>query len=92
MLADEVLTVLAQRRYEEDVKKGVKETVRFCGISLRPGFLTNEKAGKVALGRIRAQGQVPRASVAEVAVMLLEVEGRRVGLICWMARKRWEMR
>ena len=77
VLADEVLTVLAQRRYEEDVKKGVKETARFCGISLRPGFLTNEKAGKVALGRIRAQGQVPRASVAEAAVKLLEVEGAK---------------
>ena len=77
VLADEVLTVLAQRRYEEDVRKGVKETARFCGISLRPGFLTNEKAGKVALGRIRARGQVPRASVAEAAVKLLEVEGAK---------------
>ncbi|OCL08600.1 hypothetical protein AOQ84DRAFT_388737 [Glonium stellatum] len=75
--ADEVLTVLAQRRYEEDVKKGVEAAKRFCGISLRPGTLTDGKAGKVTLGKIRAKGQVPRASVAEVAVKLLEADGAR---------------
>jgi len=75
--ADEALTVFSRQRHEEDVKKGVEESKRFCGISLRPGSLVDKKAGKVALGKIRGRGEVPRASVAEVAVKLLEVEGAR---------------
>ncbi|OCK83698.1 hypothetical protein K432DRAFT_321863 [Lepidopterella palustris CBS 459.81] len=75
--ADEVLTVLAKDRYDEEVKKGVEEAKRFCGIDLRPGRLTDDKAGNVALGKIRCMGEVPRASVAEVALKLLETQGAR---------------
>ncbi|KAF2180028.1 hypothetical protein K469DRAFT_753552 [Zopfia rhizophila CBS 207.26] len=75
--ADEVLTVLAKERLDEEVKKGVAEKDRFCGISLRPGTLSLEPAGRVKMGKIECEGKVSRASVAEAVVRVLEAEGAR---------------
>lgn len=75
--ADEVLTVLAKERFDEEARNGVPEKDRFCGISLRPGTLTLEKAGRVMMGRITCQGKVSRASVAEAVVAVLDTEGAR---------------
>ncbi|KAG5760769.1 hypothetical protein H9Q72_011115 [Fusarium xylarioides] len=47
----------------------------FSGISLRPGLLTDEPAGKVELGKTKtSRGNVSRASVADTIVSLLENE------------------
>jgi len=75
--ADEVLTVGAKARYDEEAKKGVEEKKRFQGISLRPGQLTDEPVGGVSIGKTPSRGKTSRASVAEVAAKLLEVEGAR---------------
>lgn len=75
--ADEVLTVLAKERYEEETKKGMAEKDKFHGISLRPGTLSSEKAGGVLMGKITCQGQVSRATVAETLAAVLETEGAR---------------
>ncbi|KAF1993593.1 hypothetical protein P154DRAFT_549484 [Amniculicola lignicola CBS 123094] len=75
--ADEVLTVLAKKRYEDEVANGTPEKDRFCGIDLRPGTLRDGAKGGIALGKIGTQGKVSREVVAEVAVALLEREGAR---------------
>lgn len=75
--ADEVLTVLAKERYDEEAKKGIAEKDRFHGISLRPGTLSSEKAGGVLMGKITSQGKVSRATVAETLAAVLETEGAR---------------
>lgn len=75
--ADEVLTVLSNERYEQEGKNGTPEKERFCGISLRPGTLTDEPAGKVKMGDIEARGNTSRASVAETILKVLETEGLR---------------
>jgi len=75
--ADEALTAGTKIRYDEEAKKGVEESKRFQGISLRPGTLTDEPAGKVSIGAVPSRGKTSRASVAEVAAKLLEVEGAR---------------
>ncbi|KAH7395090.1 hypothetical protein DE146DRAFT_95245 [Phaeosphaeria sp. MPI-PUGE-AT-0046c] len=75
--ADEVLTVLAKERYEEEVKKGVKPEDRFCGISLRPGTLTDEKAGGVKVGKIGVGANTSRATTAEAIVAALQTEGAK---------------
>ncbi|KAI0837042.1 NAD(P)-binding protein [Hypoxylon sp. FL0890] len=68
--ADQVL-------YEEGKKR--KD---FAGICLRPGFLTLEPAGKVRLGKITvAKGTASRASVANVAALLLDAPGTKS---CWL--------
>ncbi|ORY02059.1 hypothetical protein BCR34DRAFT_493394 [Clohesyomyces aquaticus] len=77
LAADEVLTVLAKERLDEETKKGVKETERFCGISLRPGSLTDEKAGGVSMGKIGCEGKVSRETVAYAVVSVLETEEAR---------------
>ncbi|OTB02675.1 hypothetical protein M426DRAFT_322437 [Hypoxylon sp. CI-4A] len=59
--ADQVL-------YEEGKKRA-----DFAGINLRPGTLTLEPSGKVALGRLPvAKGNASRASVANLAALLLD--------------------
>ncbi|KAI8964620.1 NAD(P)-binding protein [Daldinia sp. FL1419] len=58
--ADQVL-------YEEGKKR--KD---FAAIGLRPGLLTSEPAGKVGLGKLPALGTASRASVAQVAALLLD--------------------
>lgn len=71
-----------QRYYEAKVaadevlyKEG-KERSDFVGINLRPGLLTDEPAGKVELGKLKkARGPSSRASVAQLAALLLEAEG-----------------
>lgn len=75
--ADEVLTVLAKQRYEAEVKRGVGEGDRFCGISLRPGTLTDEKKGGVRVGKIGVGGKTTRATTAEAVVAALRTEGAR---------------
>lgn len=73
--ADEVLTVLSNDRLSKEEKEGVPANERFCGISLRPGTLTEEPAGKVKMGRIGVGEKVSRATVAEVIVRALEKDG-----------------
>jgi hypothetical protein len=75
--ADEVLTVLAKERFDDEAKKGIPENERFHGISLRPGTLTTEKAGGVLMGKITSRGNVSRTTVAETLVAVLETEGSR---------------
>jgi hypothetical protein len=75
--ADEVLTVLAKERYEEEAKKGVPEAERFAGIDLRPGTLSDEKAGGIKIGRIESKGKISRATVAEAIAAVLETDGAR---------------
>lgn len=74
--ADEVLTVLAEERVQKEEKEGVDGKERFCGISLRPGRLTMEKARGVKMGRIEAKGDTSRELVAQAIVSALE-EGAR---------------
>jgi hypothetical protein len=73
--ADEVLTVLAKERYDEEVKNGVSVAERFHGISLRPGTLTEEKAGGVSIGKLGVGGKTSRATTAETIVATLETDG-----------------
>lgn len=75
--ADEVLTVLAKERFDEEAKKGVLESERFAGISLRPGTLSDEKAGGIIIGKIGSQGKISRATVAEAIRAVLETEDAR---------------
>ncbi|KAH9881909.1 hypothetical protein J1614_001080 [Plenodomus biglobosus] len=75
--ADEVLTVLAKQRLDNEQKDGVSEAERFCGISLRPGTLTDEPAGGVLVGKIGVGGKTSRATVAESVVAVLETQGAR---------------
>jgi uncharacterized protein YbjT (DUF2867 family) len=75
--ADEVLTVLAKDRYDEEEKNGVSGKDKFCAISLRPGTLTDEKAGGVKLGKIGVGGKTTRATTAEAIVAALETEGAK---------------
>lgn len=77
VVADEVLTVLAKERYEEEAKKGVPEAERFAGISLRPGTLSDEKAGGIKIGKIESKGKISRATVAEAIAAVLETDGAR---------------
>ena len=67
IVADEVL-------YEESRRRGPG----FVGINLRPGTLSMEPAGGVALGKTaRVTGTVSREAVARVADLLLASEGVR---------------
>src|SRR5262245_25368724 len=75
--ADEVLTVLAKERFDNEAKEGLPEKERFCGISLRPGTLTAEKAGGVMMGKITCQGKISRATVAEAVVATLDTDGAK---------------
>lgn len=77
LAADEVLTVLAKERYDEEEKKGVPVNERFGGISLRPGTLTDEKVGGVKVGKIGVGGKTSRATTAEAIVAALETEGAK---------------
>ena len=75
--ADEVLTVLAKQRYDEEAKNGVEEKDRFHGISLRPGTLSEEKAGGIKTGKIGTQGKISREVVAKSVVAVLDTENAR---------------
>lgn len=77
LAADEVLTVLAKERYDEEEKKGVPVNERFGGISLRPGTLTDEKAGGVKVGKIGVGGKTSRATTAEAIVAALDTAGAK---------------
>jgi hypothetical protein len=72
LAADEVLTVLATERYKEEAQRNVPLNERFCGISLRPGTLTDEKAGGVLVGKIGVGGKTSRATTAHAVVAALE--------------------
>jgi hypothetical protein len=69
--------VLAKERYDEEEKKGVPVNERFCGISLRPGTLTDEKAGGIKVGKMGVGGKTGRATTAEAIVAALETEGAK---------------
>ncbi|KAH8728690.1 hypothetical protein GQ44DRAFT_701838 [Phaeosphaeriaceae sp. PMI808] len=75
--ADEVLTVLAGERYAEEVKNNVPVSERFCGISLRPGNLSDKGAGGVKVGKIGVGENTSRATTAAVIVAALETEGAK---------------
>lgn len=75
--ADEVLTVLSKERYDKEENSSVPTNERFSGISLRPGTLTDEKAGGVKVGKLGARGKTSRATVAEAIVATLETEGAK---------------
>jgi hypothetical protein len=75
--ADEVLTVLSKERVDGEVEKGVEKSDRFCGISLRPGTLTDGEAGGVKVGKIGVGGNTSRATTARAIVAALETEGAR---------------
>jgi len=77
LAADEVLTVLAKERLDEETNQGVPANERFCGISFRPGTLTDEEAGGVTLGKVGSRGNSSRASVAETIAAVLETDGVR---------------
>ncbi|KAH7367140.1 NAD dependent epimerase/dehydratase [Plectosphaerella cucumerina] len=71
IVADEVL-------YEAGVAAGPG----FAAVSLRPGTLTEEPAGKIELGRTKgSKGSSSRATVAEVLAELLEVQGLKTSWI-----------
>ena len=75
--ADEVLTVLSKERLDEETKNGVPEKDRFCGISFRPGTLSDGPAGRVSMGKTSCEGKVARATVAEAIAAVLGTEGAR---------------
>ncbi|KAF1945230.1 hypothetical protein EJ02DRAFT_431822 [Clathrospora elynae] len=75
--ADEVLTVLSKERNDEEVTKSVPAADRFCGISLRPGTLTDGKAGGVKVGKIGAAEKTTRPTVAHAIFAVLETEGAK---------------
>ncbi|CAO2654723.1 Nn.00g114560.m01.CDS01 [Neocucurbitaria sp. VM-36] len=77
VIADEVLTVFSQERNAKEAKDSVPVQERFCGISLRPGTLTDEKAGGVRVGKIGVGGKTSRATVAEAIVAALQTEGAK---------------
>ncbi|KAL0941285.1 UPF0659 protein-like protein 1 [Colletotrichum truncatum] len=61
--ADEVLWQESRKRQD------------FAGVSLRPGLLTDEPAGKVQFGKTsKAKGTSSRQSVAEIAALIAENE------------------
>jgi hypothetical protein len=70
--ADEVLTVLSNKRAKEEESKSVPTESRFAGISLRPGTLTDEKAGGVQVGKLGAGGKTSRATTAHAILAALE--------------------
>lgn len=74
--ADEVLTVLSRERLEKETKDGVPEKERFAGISLRPGGLTDEKAGGITVGKIGAGGKTSRDTTAHAIAATLETDFR----------------
>ncbi|KAL1605610.1 hypothetical protein SLS59_003412 [Nothophoma quercina] len=74
--ADEVLTVLSHERLDKEAKDGVPEKERFAGISLRPGGLTDEKAGGVKVGKIGAGSKTSRDTTAHAIAAALETDFR----------------
>lgn len=79
--AEKVNTTLA-RYYaaklvaDEELLREAAKRSDFAAISLRPGTLTDEPAGKVELGKtVGVSGDISRASVAEVAAALMEKVG-----------------
>ena len=77
LAADEVLTVLAKERYDEEAKKGFAVSERFSGISLRPGTLSDKEAGGVKIGKLGVGGKTSRATTAKAIVAALETQGAK---------------
>jgi len=77
LAADEVLTILAKERYEQEVRQGLPVHDQFCGVSLRPGTLTDEKAGGVQVGKLGVGGKTSRATTAHAILAALETQGAR---------------
>ena len=64
----------------EAVRGRIAEGRAYTGWCLRPGGLTDDNEGGVALGKTAARGKVGRGKVAKVAVELL-ADGRRGGWV-----------
>ncbi|KAH7062021.1 hypothetical protein BKA63DRAFT_193598 [Paraphoma chrysanthemicola] len=77
LAADEVLTVLARERYDDEEKQSIASSERFNAISLRPGTLTDGEAGGVRVGKLGVGGKTSRATTAHAIVAALETEGAR---------------
>jgi nucleoside-diphosphate-sugar epimerase len=77
LAADEVLTVLAKERYDKEAMHSVPSNERFSAISLRPGTLTDEKAGGVKVGKVGVGGKTSRATTAHAIVAALETNGAK---------------
>lgn len=60
---------------DEALYEASKKSSTLVGISLRPGNLTLEPAGKVTLGQTGLKGPASRESVAKTAAALLQAEG-----------------
>lgn len=75
--ADEVLTVLSNERNDEEARASVPGSERFCGISLRPGNLSDDKAGRITVGKIGVGAKTSRATVAETIVAVLNTDGAK---------------
>jgi hypothetical protein len=70
--ADEVLAVLSTKRVKEEESNSVPADSRFAGISLRPGTLTDEKAGGVRVGKLGTREKTSRATTAHAILAALE--------------------
>jgi hypothetical protein len=55
----------------------VPSNERFSAISLRPGTLTDEKAGGVKVGKVGVGGKTSRATTAHAIVAALETDGAK---------------
>lgn len=75
--ADEVLTVLAKERLTREAGMNASNSELFCGISLRPGTLSDEEAGGVKVGKLGVGEKTSRATTAHAIVAVLETEGAR---------------
>ncbi|KEY68095.1 hypothetical protein S7711_05505 [Stachybotrys chartarum IBT 7711] len=60
---------------DEALYETSKKSPTLVGVSLRPGNLTLEPAGKVTLGQTGLKGHASRESVAKTAAALLQAEG-----------------
>lgn len=75
-----IAKLAADEALVEAVRGRIAEGHAFTGWCLRPGGLTDDNEGGVALGKIAARGTVGRGKVAKVAVELL-ADGRRGGWV-----------
>ena len=71
-----IAKLAADEALVEAVKRKSSGGQDFTGWCLRPGNLTDDNEGGVALGKTKARGKVGRGKVAEVAVELLAEKGR----------------
>ena len=71
-----IAKLAADETLVEAVKRRSSEGSAFTGWCLRPGSLTDDNEGGIAVGKIAARGKIGRGKVAKVAVELLAGEGK----------------